>query len=82
MLVALFTDQRRVDDCPRWMEDGSAWKNSILADGLAGGAFGSILAGGGGGGGGGAGVFFLQPAANIISAQANTAELISLLFIS
>jgi hypothetical protein len=55
------TSQRSIDDCPRWMDVGSA--ENCATVGAAGG--GGAGAGAGGGGGGGGGAFFLQPAANI-----------------
>jgi len=61
-------DQRRVEDWPRSIAEGSAVK--LLMAGLAEGAAtdGGALVGGGGGGGGGA--FFLQLAAKIANVSA------------
>jgi hypothetical protein len=61
------TSQRKVEDWPRWMLDGSAV--NCETTGAAGGG-GVSFTGAGGGGGGGGGAFFLQPAANIINNNA------------
>jgi hypothetical protein len=69
MSVALDTDHRSVDACPRSMLRGSAVKLAIA--GLGGGGGVSTFGGGGGGGGG---TFFLQPAVeNIITMASSTA---------
>jgi hypothetical protein len=70
------TFQRNVADCPRWMLDGSPWKNSMRATGL-GGAGSTCFTGGGGGGGGGGG-FFLQPDAIKSTVQVIRIDLFSL----
>jgi hypothetical protein len=62
------TSQRRVADCPRWIDVGSALKTATV--GAAGFGGSGFAAGGGGGGGGGGGAFFLQPAANIANDSA------------
>jgi hypothetical protein len=63
------TSQRSVEDCPRWIDVGSA-ENCVML-GAAGGGGGAVFVGGaGGGGGGGAGAFFLQPAAKSANASA------------
>lgn len=71
-LLAFATSQRNVDDCPRWIEVGSAVKDEIAGGAGAGGGGGGAACGGGGGGGGGA-AFFLHPDANIINEKARTA---------
>src|SRR5438128_1776972 len=67
--VASLTDQRRVEDCPRSIELGSA-VNCAITGAFDGGVGGSVVTTGGGAGGGGAaatGAFFLHPAANTTS---------------
>ena len=66
--VASLTDQRRVADCPRSIELGSA-VNCAMTGAFAGAGGGVVTTGGGAGGGGAAatGAFFLHPAANITS---------------
>ena len=61
MSVALLMDQRKVEDCPRSMVEGSAVK--LLITGGLRRAERVPVARGGGGGGGGGGTFFLQPTA-------------------
>jgi hypothetical protein len=61
--VASLTDQRRVADCPRSIELGSA-VNCPIVGGFGAGGGGGASAFGGGGGGGGGGAFFRQPAIN------------------
>src|SRR5262245_1664127 len=68
-LVALLTSQRNVEDCPRWIEVGSAENCEIVGGAGAGAGFGASVGAGAGGGGGG-GAFFLHPAANIASDRA------------
>ena len=67
--VASLTDQRRVADCPRSIELGSAVNCAITGafDGVGGG--GVVTTGGGAAGGGAAatGAFFLHPTANTTS---------------
>jgi hypothetical protein len=63
------TSQRNVDDCPRWMEVGSA-VNCATVGALGAGGLAVSATGAGGGGGGGGGAFFLQPAENIASDRA------------
>jgi hypothetical protein len=70
MSVAPLMDQRKVEDCPGSIVDGSAVK--LLITGAAAGG-GAVAVGVGAGGGGGGGTFFLQPTANITSAINNTA---------
>ena len=67
--VASVTDQRRVADCPRSIELGSAVNCAITGAFEGAGASGVVTIGGGAGGGGAAakGAFFLHPAANITS---------------
>jgi hypothetical protein len=72
LVVSPETAHRRVEDCPRWMEVGSAENCEI--DGATGFTIGG--GGGGGGGAGGAGAFFLHPAANSASRMANHIKLI------
>src|ERR1022692_3798162 len=64
--------QRSVEDCPRWIEVGSAvnWATTGALPVRAGGSGVRSTTGAGGGGGGGGGAFFLQPAANIASTSA------------
>jgi hypothetical protein len=70
MSVAPLMDQRKGEDCPGSIVDGSAVK--LLTTGAAAGG-GAVAVGVGAGGGGGGGTFFLQPTANITSAINNTA---------
>src|ERR1700733_9990099 len=81
ILVAFATDQRNVDDSPRWIEPGSAANVSMRGDcGFGGGGAGASTFGAGGGGGAAA-TFFLHPAAAIKSVAVNTAALSVLIFI-
>jgi hypothetical protein len=64
-VIAPATCHRRVEDWPRWMDDGSAANCAMTgAAGGRGGGAGAWATGGGGGGG--AAAFFLQPTANAI----------------
>src|SRR5258707_1044761 len=67
--VASLTDQRRVADCPRSIELGSAGNCAITGTFDGGGGGGVVIIAGGAGGVGGfsAIVFFLHPAASITS---------------
>jgi hypothetical protein len=70
MLVAWpVTSQRSVEDCPRWIDVGSA-ENCVMVGAAGGGGGPGATGAGGGGGGGGAGAFFLQPAAKSANASA------------
>jgi hypothetical protein len=66
--VASLTDQRKVDDCPRSIEEGSA-VNCATTGALGASGGGAVVVGGAGGGGGALaiGTFFLHPAANATS---------------
>jgi hypothetical protein len=79
--VASVTDQRKVDACPRSIEDGSAvnWATTgALAVSVV--VVVVVLVGGGGGGVFAIGTFFLHPSANAISKTLiNTAALFVLL---
>jgi len=61
--------QRKVEDSPRWMFDGSAVNCWMTGGAGAGG--GAVGAGGGGAGGGAGGAFFLQPAIESASERVN-----------
>ena len=71
--VALLMDQRKVDDWPRSMVDGSAVKLLTVLSPTVGAVAGAVLGGGGGGGG----TFFLQPGAT--SASVNTSSAAAIL---
>ena len=68
MSVAPVMDQRKVEDCPASMVEGSAVK--LLITGAAW-RSGTVAVGVGGGGGGGGGTF-LQPTANNTSAASSS----------
>src|SRR5690348_3229152 len=72
LVVCPFTCHRSVDDCPRWIEPGSAL-NCSMAGAAGAGAGGGGATGGGGGGGGG--TFFLQLAANTARVTASAMAL-------
>jgi hypothetical protein len=70
LLVCPATSHRKVEDCPRWIEVGSAENCVIRGAAGAGGVGVTAVGAGGGGGGGGGGTFFLPPAANSVSITA------------
>src|SRR5882762_4117753 len=69
--VASVTDHRRVADCPRSIELGSAVNWAMTGALAVGGAVSRTAGGGGGGGAAATGAFFLHPAANITSKTLN-----------
>jgi hypothetical protein len=68
MSVAPVLDQRKVEDCPASIVEGSAVKLLITGAAACG---GGATVGGGGGGGGGGGTFLAQPTANNTSTDSN-----------